>query len=412
MPARSVVFALGFAQWGHSSDKMNVDCIVVGAGPAGSVAAKELAERGLNTLVIEKKAEIGPPKRCAEGVSQRGLEDLGIVPHPQSIARSITGAVLYSPSGKEVLMEGQGMEGYVLERKIFEKQLASQAIKAGARYMIKTQALSMERTNGRWTITMNSLNGNETVTADLVIGADGVESKVGRWSGLKMINRLTDYHSGFQYEMANVDINMDYIHLFFGTDVAPLGYAWVFPKSFSANVGLGILEKNANMHSYEYLNQFISRHPEFFANASPIEINGGGVPVNHFTDMVADGVLLVGDAAQLVNPIHGGGIVRAMHSAQMASEVGAAALRSGDTSAKNLQQYPQQWNETYEEKTAKLLKLRFFLEKLKNKDFELLADILEGTDVFELTQARLSFFIKKALRHPSLINLARKYLAD
>jgi len=179
MPARSVVFALGFAQWGHSSDKMNVDCIVVGAGPAGSVAAKELAERGLNTLVIEKKAEIGPPKRCAEGVSQRGLEDLGIVPHPQSIARSITGAVLYSPSGKEVLMEGQGMEGYVLERKIFEKQLASQAIKAGARYMIKTQALSMERTNGRWTITMNSLNGNETVTADLVIGADGVESKVG-----------------------------------------------------------------------------------------------------------------------------------------------------------------------------------------------------------------------------------------
>jgi digeranylgeranylglycerophospholipid reductase len=391
---------------------MKVDCIVIGAGPAGSVAAKEFAERGLDTLVVEKKAEIGPPKRCAEGVSQRGLEILDITPCPQSIARVITGAALYAPSGKAVFMEGPGIDGYVLERKIFEKQLASDAIKSGARYMIKTQALAMERNAGGWTVMLRSLNGDETVTAPLVIGADGVESKVGRWAGLKAINRITDYHSGFQYEMANVNINMDYIHMFFGTEVAPLGYAWVFPKTFSANVGLGILERGASQHSHQYLDQFIIGHPEFFANASPLEINAGGVPVNQFTQMVADGVMLVGDAAQLVNPIHGGGIVRAMHSSQMAAEIGATAINNSNTSADQLLPYLQRWNEEYGEKTDKLLKLRFFLEKLTDKNFELLASILEGVDIYELTQAHLSFFIKKVLRHPSLLGLVKKYLKD
>jgi digeranylgeranylglycerophospholipid reductase len=391
---------------------MKVDCVVVGAGPAGSVAAKELAERGLETLVVEKKAEIGPPKRCAEGVSQRGLEILGITPCPQSIARVISGASLYAPSGKSVLMEGPGIDGYVLERKIFEKQLASQAIKSGATYFIKTQALAMERTTQGWTITLRSLSGDETVTAPLVIGADGVESKVGRWAGLKAINRLTDYHSGFQYEMANVDIDMDYIHMFFGTEVAPLGYAWVFPKTFSANVGLGILEREAGRRAHEYLDHFIAEHQEFFANASPIEINAGGVPVNQFTEMVADGIMLIGDAAQLINPIHGGGISRAMHSAQMAAEVGAKALSTGDTSAEQLMRYPRRWNDEYGEKTAKLLKFRFFLEKLTDKDFELLATILDGADIYELTQARLSFFIKKILKRPSLLGLVKKYLSD
>lgn len=391
---------------------MKVDCLVVGAGPAGSVAAMELARHGVETLVVEKKAEIGPPKRCAEGVSCRGLEMLGIEPHPQSIARTITGAALYAPSGKQVIMEGQGMKGYVLERKIFEKHLASQAIQAGARYMVKTQVLDMQRVNGAWEAEIRSLEGPDRVIADLVIGADGVESKVGRWAGLQTLNRLTDYHSGFQYEMANVNIDESYIHLFFGREVAPLGYAWVFPKAFSANVGLGILEREARMRSHQYLKQFIAHHPEMFSRASPIEVNGGGVPVNHFTDMVADGVMLVGDAAQLVNPIHGGGIVRAMHSAQMAAEVGASALQEGNLSRDRLLPYRQQWDQVYEEKTAKLLRLRFFLEKLEDKDFELLADILDGADIFELTQARLSFFIKKVLKRPSLLGLAKKYLTE
>ncbi len=390
---------------------MKADVVVVGAGPAGSVAGTEFARRGFDVLVVEKKQEVGPPKRCAEGVSQNGLDTVGI-DVDMDVHHRIEGASLYAPSGKKVVMEGGDMFGYVLERKIFEKQLAARAIEAGATYMVDTQALGMHRRDDRWNVRLRGLDGEHEVRARLVVGADGVESKVGRWAGFQSVNRLSDYHSGIQYEMANVNVDPGHIHLFFGTEVAPLGYAWIFPKRFSANVGLGVLERNAEMSAHGYLRRFIDSHSDIFAGASPVEINAGGVPVNHFTEMVGDGVILVGDAAQLVNPIHGGGIIRAMHSSQIAADVAEPALTDGDLSKERLAEYAHRWDEIYEEKTAKLLKLRAFLEKLEDRDFELLADILEGEDIFELSQARISFFIKKMLKRPSLLGLARKYLAD
>ena len=392
---------------------MKKECIIIGAGPAGSLAAKELAERGIETLVIERKQEIGPPKRCAEGVTIHGLEIVGIKINQKCIAGDIKGAFLYSPSGKKVEMMGEEMEGYVLERKIFEKHLASEAIKAGAEYMVKTQAIGMERKNKSWVVKINGLEEGEIET-NLVIGADGVDSKVGRWAGLGTLNKITDYHSCLQYEMAGVDVDTSVIHIFFGREVAPGGYAWIFPKGeVSANVGLGILEKMAKgKRAYDYLQNFIANHEKIFEKASPIEVNAGGVPVAHFTKMAGDGVMLIGDAAQLVNPIHGGGITRAMHSAQMAAEVAAKALKEGDLSGERLMEYERKWDDEYEEKTKKLMKLRSFLEKLEDKDFELLADILQGEDIFALTQAKLKFFIKKVITKPSLMGLVKKYLVD
>lgn len=391
---------------------MKKDCVVVGAGPAGSVFAKELAMKGHDVMVVEKKQEIGTPKRCAEGITKHGFDKFGIKIHPLCIYGEIKGASLYSPSGKRVVMEGEEMEGYVLERKIFEKWLASEAIKNGAEYMVKTQAISMERENGKWKIKMKSIDGIKEVETKLVIGADGVESKVGRWAGLKTVNKITDYHSGIQFEMANVNAYEKHIHIFFGREVAPLGYAWIFPKAFSANVGLGILEKGAKMKAYDYLMKFIKENEEIFRNAQPIEINAGGVPVAHFTEMVAEGVMLVGDAAQLVNPIHGGGITRAIHSSIMASVIADDAIRKNDFSVEKLMEYQKMWDSEYEEKTKKLMKLRNFLEKLEDKDFEILADILQGEDIYALTQAKLSFFIKKVLKKPTLLKLAKKYLID
>lgn len=391
---------------------MKVDCLVVGAGPAGSVMAREMARQGHEVLVVEKKQEIGPPKRCAEGVTKHWLDDFGITPHPQCISGRIRGAALYAPSGKKVVMEGPQMEGYVLERKVFEKWLASEAIKEGARYMVKTQALGMERSGDIWHVHIRTIEGEDVVDTPLVIGADGVESKVGRWAGLNTVNKITDYHSGIQFEMAGVNADARYIHLFFGREVAPLGYAWIFPKAFSANVGLGILEKGAKMCAYDYLIKFIKDNPEMFARAQPIEINAGGVPVAHFTEMVAEGVMLIGDAAQLVNPIHGGGITRAMHSSLMAAEVAGEALKKGDVSKDMLAGYEKMWADEYGERTRKLMKLRYFLEKLEDKDFELFADILQGEDIYALTQSKIGFLVKKVVTKPALLGLAKKYLLD
>ena len=98
------------------------DVIIIGAGPAGTACAKKLAEKGFSVKVFDKRAEIGAPKRCGEGLSETSQEFVGKIPE-RCIAQRIKGARLYAPNGRHldaILSSG----GFVLERKVFDKWLA------------------------------------------------------------------------------------------------------------------------------------------------------------------------------------------------------------------------------------------------------------------------------------------------
>ena len=194
------------------------DAVVVGAGPAGSIAARTLAKNGVDVIVVEKRQEIGAPKRCAEGIALRGLTRVGIKPDPRWAVNRITGAILYSPSGRELRVSTKDTEGYILERKIFEKYLAAEAIRSGARYMVKTRAISVIKDNGYVSGIHAEYMGEEfDIKSKLVIAADGVDSKIAKSAGIDTMNKLTDYHSGFQYEMANLNLKEhDRLHIYFG----------------------------------------------------------------------------------------------------------------------------------------------------------------------------------------------------
>lgn len=393
------------------------EAIVVGAGPAGSIAARVLAEKGIKTLVVEKKQEIGTPKRCAEGIGLAGLKKVGLEPDPAWAIKEDKGAILYAPSGKSLKVIAD-KRGCTLERKIFEKHLARDAIRKGARYMIKTRATGVIKENGK-IIGLNAVHMGDklTIKSELIIAADGVESKIARTAGLNTINSQANYHSGFQYEMAGLNLmNPDLLHIYFGNDVAPKGYVWIFPKGEDvANVGIGILGKLSDKgnKARDYLDRFIEKHPDIFKNASAIEINAGGIPVSSSVDsFVTDGLMIVGDAAQQVNPIHGGGMVVAMNAAKIAAEVGAAAIKEGDVSKERLYEYERIWRETDGVKMQRLLKLRSFLEKLEDDDFERLVDILTEDDIINLTEARYGFLPKLLVKKaPKMLPLARKLLS-
>ncbi|MFH0859871.1 MAG: NAD(P)/FAD-dependent oxidoreductase [Candidatus Altiarchaeota archaeon] len=396
---------------------MKHDVVVVGAGPAGSIAALNLANAGVDVLVLEKRQEIGAPKRCAEGINITGLTAVGLTPDPRWAVNRINGAVLYTPAGKSFDISLKEHEGYILERKMFEKHLAAEAIKAGAKYMVKTRAESVIRDGNRITGIRASKMGNPVeISCRLIIGADGVDSKIGKSAGLNTLNKLNDYHSGVQYEMANVKIKENAIHIFFGQNIAPKGYAWIFPKGNTvANVGLGILgsQLKGNESPLTYLDRFIDCRPEFFKDASPIEINTGGIPVSSGSGtFVGDSIMLVGDAAQQVNPIHGGGIAIAMKAAQIAAGVAAEALKDDDLSRDRLFEYEKIWRETEGVKLKKLYKLRGYVEKLDDQDIEMMSTIFTADQVVKLTEGDFGFIPGVLLKKsPKLLFLAQKFLS-
>jgi digeranylgeranylglycerophospholipid reductase len=397
---------------------LEFDAVVVGAGPAGSIAAKFLAENNVSVLVIDKKQELGAPKRCAEGINLAGLKRVGLGADPLWALQKINGAVLYAPSGNTLRIVLSDKEGYIIERKIFEKHLARNAIRAGAKYMVKTLVTGVIMDDGGFVCGVRAKHMNEDyeIRCKLVIAADGVDSKVAKSAGINTVNALGDYHSGFQYEMAGLKIkDPNLMHLFFGEEIAPKGYVWIFPKDYdTANVGIGILGKfsGPGNKAKDYLDAFIEKHPEIFADASPIEINSGGIPVGSAIDsLVGDGIMVVGDAAHLVNPIHGGGIAIAMHAAKVAAEVGANAIKEGNVSKERLCVYDRICREGDGAKMDRLLKLRIFLEKLDDKDFENLAEMLSGEDIMRITEGEYGFLAKKILKKaPKILPLAKKYL--
>lgn len=396
---------------------MHFDAVVVGAGPAGSIAAKTLVENGVKTLVLEKRQEIGAPKRCAEAINIRGLKRVGLTPDPRWAVQKINGAVLYAPGGKSLKFPLGEKAGYILERKVFEKYLASEAINKGAKYMVKTCATGVIKEDGIIKgVSAEYMGESYHIFSRLVIAADGVDSMIAKSAGLKTQNSLADYHSGFQYELAGLKIDCcDNLHVFFGDDVAPKGYAWIFPKGGTvANVGLGVLGKMSGQgkKAQYYLDRFIASRPGIFADASPIEINCGGVPVGSSVEcLVSDGLMIVGDAGHQVNPVHGGGLSMGMYAGKMAGEIGARALAEGVVSRERLSEYEKAWHDGDGAKAQKLLKLRSFLEKLSAEDLDTLAGVVDGEEIIKLTEGDYRFLIGRFIKNaPTILPIARKFL--
>lgn len=373
---------------------METDVLVIGAGPAGSSAAKHAALNGADVILIDRKSEIGTPKRCAEGVSKDGLKRLNIEPSSRWITRELSGVRLVAPDGKSVWLNEEKVKlpeaGYILERKVFDKHMAMDAARAGAKIMIKTLATGLRREGENLIVTLESMGEEFEVKAKIVIGADGPESRVGRWVGLKTTLKPKSMESCAQFEMANVKMeDPNSIEFYFGS-AAPGGYAWIFPKGDDiANVGLGILTTETDKSAYQHLLEFVENNPAT-QNAQPVELNIGGDPVGGMLkELVTDNFLLVGDAASQVNPLTGGGISSALEAGLYAGEVAAAAVKEGDYSAKNLLKYQERCEESISVKFERDLKARDYLQSLSDEEFNSIAEAFQHIELNNINTAEL-----------------------
>ncbi|MCL2549598.1 MAG: NAD(P)/FAD-dependent oxidoreductase [Methanimicrococcus sp.] len=360
------------------------DVIVVGAGPAGSVAARYAAEGGASVLLIEKRQEIGDPVRCAEGVGAIDLDKFLDI-ETRWIASPIKGATIYVPDGTSIKMRAKDEDqiyGYILERKIFDRALAERAASAGAEVYTKTTATGLIMKDGRVAgVKVMRLGEEKEIAANIVIGADGVESKVGRWAGIDTTLKPSDIETGVQYLMTNIDIDQDNVEFFMGNRHAPGGYVWIFPKGpRRANVGIGLLGSKIKEgdRPIDYLNRFIAQR---FPDGKIVEMDFGGVPVSGGIDKIyGNGIMLVGDAGRLTDPITGGGIKHALWSGELAGIAAAKAVKDGDFSEKSMKQYQKAW----EDKCGKIMKrdliLKNYYVDMSDEDANELAKSLEDFD--------------------------------
>jgi digeranylgeranylglycerophospholipid reductase len=327
--------------------KNRYDALVIGGGPGGAVAAGDLAEKGHSVCLVEKRPAIGVPVRCAEGIGKDVLSEF-IEVDDRWISAEINGAQLVAPDGTTMSIEREmagSKVGYILDRKIFDRELVWQAASKGVEVHVKTRATAPLIEDGAVKgATLESCGEVRDVRADVVIAADGVESKFSRWCGVDTAVPLRELMSCAQYLLTDIEIDPAMTVFYLGNAVAPEGYAWVFPKGRrTANVGVGISSRRSRdgNRARDYLDRFVADH---FPKGKTIEYIVGGVSVcRPLSSTVADGLMIVGDAARVSDPITGGGIFNAMHTGRLAAGVASACISAGDCSQQALQPYDQAW---------------------------------------------------------------------
>src|SRR5690349_16194402 len=386
----------------------DVDVLVVGGGPAGSVAAAEAkrAAPELSVVLLERDRAIGAPVRCAEGVGDAGLREFADPAGSSWVARKITKVIFWAPDGTEVKVAEREV-GWVLDRTRFDAHLAAQAVSEGAEVRVGTEVTGMRREGDRWVVDTRGARGAETLRARIVIGADGVETMVGRWAGLDTRVPARDMESCAQYVLDGIDFDPDAIYLQFGDDIAPGGYAWLFPKSErAANVGLGIVAlKSDGRNAREYLDDWIARR---YPAGTKTGHTVGGVIVHHTAKQThTDGVMICGDAAHMVNPLSGGGIVNAMKSGRLAGRAAAAAICAGDTSAQRLSAYHADWMRLLGDDHLKYYRIKQALEDLDDGFFNSLARSVNAIPSEKRTLGRI--FAHALVKHPQLIPVAARF---
>ena len=307
---------------------MEVDVLIVGAGPAGSTTARYCAGKDLDVLMIDRRAEVGYPVQCGEFLPSTremysmfprsiDLEELLDVPD-SVVAGEVEYVDLISPKNRTYRC---GFTGCTLDRRAFDKHLAKLAVEAGAR--LETGASFLSIKDGVANTTLGE------VKAKVIVGADGPNSKTARESGLKNPDR--------RYPAISCQAEGSFepvIKMYFGS-VAPGGYAWVIPKSKGANIGVGFSPMLLKDKPSELFKRFVAR-----LGVSYRDVTMGFVPQSGPTlETVRGRTILVGDAAGHVMATNGGGIPIAMIAGRIAGQTIRDYLRNDIP----LTEYEQRW---------------------------------------------------------------------
>jgi len=339
---------------------LSYDVIAIGGGPAGVLAAKTAAEKGLKTLLIERGEHLGQKSVGGEFLPISIFEQFPWM-KDGPIQRRINRWVFYLPSGDratEMRYSRRQEYGYTVHRPEWDRWVGGFAEEAGVDLKTSTlvEGLAIDAAGyARGVLTDKS----ERIYSKLVIGADGVNSVTARSLGLrrswpkKSVALCSKYTYSLPPEMIEErfgDEEGAEIEILFGEDICPRGFAWIFPseRDFCVGIGVGLDALRSNIFTCLQNVTTLPHVKRKTKDARLLQYSTHLVPIYGPTERTyGNGVLLAGDAAGFVCPFDGAGYEAAAVSGRMAGEVAAEALSRGDVSAKALQGYEKMWTESF-----------------------------------------------------------------
>ncbi|MHC1594029.1 MAG: geranylgeranyl reductase family protein [Methanotrichaceae archaeon] len=349
--------------------------IVVGAGPAGSCAARFIASRGHDVLLIDRKERVGMPKQCAEGLFRSCFSEFSMDP-----GDFISGTARYLevifPNGTSYRVED---DICMLDRPRFDQHLLRLAGSAGAEIMLGKKVRRVDPHTGEI-----HLQNGKILEGRVIIGADGPSSNVARSLGIR--NWLIP---AAQVEMTWPED--DAIYAYLDKDLSPYS-CWIFPKNERGTANVGCFG------TASILRRFISKYR---IEGEILNRNGGAIPLGPLPRLQKGRVLLIGDAGGLTNPFTGGGLYPAARSARIATEA-VDRFFAGEKL-------------DYESRVRKDLiasdvhmRARTLLASLSNEELDELGRGMDGLVFPGVRFTSAPSLIWRVLRHPGMMKM--KYL--
>ncbi|MDQ1276631.1 MAG: digeranylgeranylglycerophospholipid reductase [Euryarchaeota archaeon] len=385
---------------------MKYDVVVVGAGPVGSTAARYAAMNGAKVLLLEEHASIGSPVGCTGLLSTRAVEECDLKPSDEFVFNSVRGAFVYAPDGQCLPIDGKKTKAYVVSRKIFDRTLAVMAAEEGVELSLKTRAIGFEKKNSKsGTGTKGEKNENEagspvklqilrngkpeTISTSVVIGADGVKSRIASYAGLGKPARILP---GIQIEAPYASEDSNFVELFPGSS-APGFFAWTVPVNekisriaLALEPGIACKSGSGENSPLSYLERFLrsNTHVKARYSGSMLDFVIGGIPIGPQEKTSADGVLLAGDAAGQAKPTSGGGVYTGAFAAKIAGKVAAEAALEGDTSASRLSEYDRLWRKGLAKELDMGMRIHDYMGKLEDNQLNELIGSLNTPSILNM----------------------------
>jgi digeranylgeranylglycerophospholipid reductase len=382
------------------------DFAVIGAGPAGLLAALNLAlanagrTKPYTIALLDKRDPWREPVACGEGVSAQGLRALVPKVEPAWIREPIDGVIFISPNGTRVTFQLKG-SGLLIDRALMHKNLAEEARRMGAHCNFRARATAVSRyENGRRIVKVEG-ETNVDIKARVVIDASGPGAGFG--AGEKITQGDFDVEPSLFALLTGIEYPVNYIQMFFGKNYAPGGYAWLFPRDkHVANVGLVIGKKYAReAPARKTLQDFLA---QTYPKAKVELFHGGVIPCGYTSDpLAAENLFKAGDAANMVNPISRAGILEAMKGGQLAAKAALQVIELGTEAEKSphYQAYKDGWDEAYGKANMRIHKAKDAFMGIPDATFDKAAGSLAKIPVEKVTMGKI--FMTTLWSTPSLI---------